>query len=505
MVASDLAYLQSVCQPSQPFTGGVDLAKLAKERHLVSNARCSLSDLCATILRKRLDKNVSERLSNQWESDTLTKEQVDYAARDAYVSLILYQEILRIPVPTPVPANPPAGLPVLIYHDDNTRLVAYGHIIKPTNVHEVHGAKISSQREIVCVTHVIVPGAVLKTHKRPLSSFGSLPFNIVAIRSHLRLSDNRQHPTPPIPHDPVPTPSASLPESERSIHHRLSPTTEDGDQTGRLDISSYELAPILDVLEEVHSESSGIPQHLDLSTFLADESDIIDGKRILGSIPSEWPGEMRSRVLKDPFHVFKMLYIPRGHGLRFEFAHALRDAIFIPNKEDKERIEAWATTLDPPLTFEKLKQMSSKRLWKHCRRIIPPPELLYPLVRQVFDTFGPLKDANSGQKLFNTSAWHTAKNILSLIHDGYLSDPPGISLYTQVGLDKAFGNLPIYRCLRGTNQTEGGVHTQLRPRLPTSGASIRHVNACLLDFILRHNLLVRLSPFSLVKYTNFIT
>jgi hypothetical protein len=40
------------------------------------------------------------------------------------------------------------------------------------------------------------------------------------------------------------------------------------------------------------------------------------------------------------------------------------------------------------------------------------------------------------------------------------------------------------------NFTEGGVHTHLRSKLPTSGVSIRHVNASLLDFVLRHNLCV---------------
>lgn len=402
----------------------------------------------------------------------------------------------------PVPASPCAGLSVLVYHDDNTRLVAYGHIIKPTGIYEIQGAKISRLREVVCVTHVVVPGAILKTHKRSLSSFGPPPFDIVVVRSHLRLADNHNHISPVplpdlVPHTPVPFPKTSF------DHNNPLPSVDDGRHTGKLDpetSNGSELASISNFLEEVHSCPT--TPHCDRGTFSADKSDVADGRRILGPIPDEWPTTMRSRVLKDPFHVFKMLYIPRGHGLRFEFAYALRDAIFIPHKEDRERIEAWANSLDPPMTFEKLKQVSPKTLWKHCRRIIPPPELLYPLVRQVFDTFGPLKDAHSGLNLFNNSAWHASKNILSLIHDGYLSDPPGVSLYTQIGLNKAFGGLPVYRCLRGTNQTEGGVHTQLRPRLPTSGASIRHVNACLLDFILRHNLLVSLGIFFSTAHTH---
>ncbi|KAG6825060.1 hypothetical protein H0H92_004979, partial [Tricholoma furcatifolium] len=47
---------------------------------------------------------------------------------------------------------------------------------------------------------------------------------------------------------------------------------------------------------------------------------------------------------KDTFHVFNMLYISRAHGLCIPFAQALRDAIFVPNPQDKQQIEAWLTT-----------------------------------------------------------------------------------------------------------------------------------------------------------------
>jgi hypothetical protein len=134
-------------------------------------------------------------------------------------------------------------------------------------------------------------------------------------------------------------------------------------------------------------------------------------------------------------------------------------------------------------------------LWRHCRRIIPPQKILYPLVEKVFRTFGPLKDATTGLPLFNSSNWKTAKNVLDLIRNGFVSDPPGISLYTTIGIDRKAGSLPIYRCARGTNFTEGGVHAHLRSHLPSSGASIRHVHACLLDFVLRHNLLVHFQTY----------
>jgi ribonuclease D len=93
MVSSDLKQLQTSVNSSLPFVGALDLANYAKQRHVISNARCSLSDLCAAVLGKRLNKNVSERTSAAWEHLSLTTEQQNYAAIDAYVPLLLYHEL----------------------------------------------------------------------------------------------------------------------------------------------------------------------------------------------------------------------------------------------------------------------------------------------------------------------------------------------------------------------------------------------------------------------------
>ena len=93
------------------------------------------------------------------------------------------------------------------------------------------------------------------------------------------------------------------------------------------------------------------------------------------------------------------------------------------------------------------------------------------MVAKVLHTYGPLKYAKTGQPLFNKAAWKSAKNILTLIKSGYLSDLPGIALYYQIGLDNKNGGLPIYRCMCGTNMTEGGVHKQIHSHVPVSGVS----------------------------------
>ncbi|KIK55784.1 hypothetical protein GYMLUDRAFT_1017370 [Collybiopsis luxurians FD-317 M1] len=181
-----------------------------------------------------------------------------------------------------------------------------------------------------------------------------------------------------------------------------------------------------------------------------------------------------------------MIYISRMHALRIPFSQVLCDAIFIPHPEDKRRVCDWLRTKD--LTWDFMLQYKARWLWLHVRHTIPPPELLYPIVHEVFQKYGPLKDAKTNLPLFTASTWKTVKNILDLIRNGYLSDPPGISLFSCIGLDYQAGALRIWRCIRGTNMTEGGTHTHLRPRMPSQGTSIRHMVASLLDFVLVHNL-----------------
>jgi hypothetical protein len=497
MVSSDLKYLEMACHSSTPFTGALDLARFAKERLVVSNAKAGLADLCAATLQKRLPKNTPARISTRWEGDQLSDDMVQYAALDAYASLCIYQRLLQIHPPKPLPEELDASLEIVLYHDDLSRVIARGHISEhflSDKPKQYDGIQITAKRILITVTEVLVPGAIIKAHcKRTLEALGSVPFNLVCLKSRLKVvpsdanleslsftarrSSNIFNPPPGL--GPQPT-------AKTSTINLLSTDTSDPDGPLLSDL-------IFDTAElESQPNDESLSAELLTSATLSHEVDAesaIVGDSILGPQPTEWT-TIRSRVVNDPFHLFNRFYIAAGHGLRIEFARAMRDALFIPDEEDKRRITAWGQSQKPPQTFDYLVQSRPAWVWKHCKRVIPPPEQLYPLVAGVFRIYGPLKDAKTGQPLFNSRAWHVAKNILTLIQGGYVSDPPGIALYSLIGPDSANGGLPIYRCARGTNFTEGGVHMHLRSRLPTSGVSIRHLHACLLDFIIRHNLLV---------------
>lgn len=93
------------------------------------------------------------------------------------------------------------------------------------------------------------------------------------------------------------------------------------------------------------------------------------------------------------------------------------------------------------------------------KRVVPPPALLHSRVKQVYELFQDKKDLDTGAPLFNARARLKAKNVLTMIEKGFVSDPPGISFYVKKlnydGTPKVDQKgLQLYRCLRGTGKVE---------------------------------------------------
>lgn len=484
-VAGDLKYLQETLSLSTPFLGAVDLARLAKDRLVVSTARVGLAELVATVLNKRLDKNVSERLSGAWDNDQLPAGHIRYAALDVYACRCVYEKLMEISIPTPLPSTPTLGTPIWLFNTDGSRLLASGTLLRLDGTFDE--INITPSRCVVQIQKVLVPGAIISTHKkRTLSDFGDVPFHLVCLRSHLRLESHAFLPSP----SQIPLPSTRPTHNSEPPNQLGVSIDEPGDQGSQPGVHSSFVGDI--IRDDLTPRSSN--SDADTRQYAVDIESQRTGVQVTESVTQQaqsesWSKEIRSRVLKDPFHVFNMFYLPVSHGLRIEFSRALRDTIFIFDGTDKTRIVAWGQRRTPPLSWDALLAQKPDWVLSRCKRIIPPAEILYPLVSDVFQTFGPLKDAKSGAPLFNSAAWAVAKNILELARKGFISDPPDIPLFYQWGVDSETG-LPLYKCMRGTNNTEGGVHTHLRSRLPTSGVSVRHVDMCLKDFIGRHNLLV---------------
>lgn len=98
-----------------------------------------------------------------------------------------------------------------------------------------------------------------------------------------------------------------------------------------------------------------------------------------------------------------------------------------------------------------------------------------------------MKCSRSGRTLFDSLAWKQAPSILKTVQLGHVSDPPGVQLYYKTKRLDRYG-LTVYRCIRGTNSLEGGVHQNLIRKFGSFGAGPELANAMLTEYRLRHNI-----------------
>ncbi|KAG5643535.1 hypothetical protein DXG03_000676 [Asterophora parasitica] len=174
---------------------------------------------------------------------------------------------------------------------------------------------------------------------------------------------------------------------------------------------------------------------------------------VASSPPGYGDTEIRSRVLCDLWHLMDQFKISLHHGFRRPFARALRNAILLPDPEDKAALEAVLTKHN--ITWDQILLWKPEWVWHCARHFVPRPDVLHQQVSEVLSTFGPLKDAMTGQPLFNNASWKKSHNVLKNISLGFYSNPPNLKLYMPQGNRDG---LTLYHCIRGTNHVEGGVH-----------------------------------------------
>jgi len=472
-IGSDLKRLQHVANNDTPFPNFIDIAQLAKARRVTKTATLSLAELVAVVLGFRMDKDQDVRVSTEWEAKNLSEKQKNYVSVDAFAHLTIYNRLQEIPEPGELPEKPLPGIAVSLYQEDGQTLIAYGQWSSANSKSKVGNINITKTRAAIDITKVVVKGAILKLHEQSLESFGQPPFTIVCKRSQLQTS------------------------SQEELEQ-----LDDNDYTTILSQAAAEYPSrqseggATDGVEQPNVIVESWLKHLEGM----DEAEILkevraacvndEARKLCDSIFEKLSGSPHSvvvtRVLKDAWHAFDLIYISKSHALRKLFARALRDAIFVVNKEDRALVEIYLKAKGS--SWEEKLKYQPKWLWRRVRRTIPPPDELYKLLSAVIKLYGPLEDSATGQPLFNAAAWKSAKNLLKLVQQGYLSDPPGISLYYKIGVDQ--NGLPIWRCCRGTNFTEGGVHHSIRDSFPSSSISAQHAVNRMNIFMLRHNLLV---------------
>jgi len=167
-----------------------------------------------------------------------------------------------------------------------------------------------------------------------------------------------------------------------------------------------------------------------------------------------------SSVIGDGFHLMDRPKVPVHHDSKKGYFHALQEAFFawdpVVLEEVKDSLRAKgfsAKDIEAKMYFD------MQYFRARVPRVILAPSKLYRRVRAVFELYGNKVDAKSKAPLFNQRAWGRAKNVLSDILAGLVSDPPGFTFYTRKldvqGRPAAdTDGIPLIECLRGTNRTE---------------------------------------------------
>ncbi|CEP15769.1 hypothetical protein [Parasitella parasitica] len=188
-----------------------------------------------------------------------------------------------------------------------------------------------------------------------------------------------------------------------------------------------------------------------------------------------------------------MIPIRLNYGMSREFIQKFRDALLVNNAEDEEKVRSYLDSLQSDhrdkMTFKQLMQKKSRWVLKRMRRHVPPPDELHASVKALFDIYEDSKCAVSEFSLFDRRCKAVAPSVLDSIKRGHISDPPGISWYYLLYIDKL--GFPVYRCTRGTNSIEGGVHQNIVRKFASFNASPALTDCALADYRLRHNIQVQ--------------
>ncbi|EPQ50510.1 hypothetical protein GLOTRDRAFT_133880 [Gloeophyllum trabeum ATCC 11539] len=463
-----------------PFRGAVNLGALAKIRNPSIKATTGLVELVAVLLRQHLPKDDTIRVSTDWDNDVMSEAQQQYAALDVYASWAVFKALETRDDGEPVTASTPGGTLVTLVASDH-RPVAQGHIAldRPK---KVDGVNVSPKRVVVIITSVLVPGHLIPkellpgNEDKPLYDFPSPPFTLLCKERHLRTrAASETQPTHSVTTSATENISAALVEDHASEEINDNTSDDPYQPFQSLVHEDWDMCTEgMNTSEQVVETSASDPSAQTRADALASDE-----------LGVAWE-TLRGRVLGDIFHVMHEFKISVHHGLRRPFSRALRDAFFIPDPEDKAIMETFLEGRNT--TWDKMLLFHSRWLFQRVKRIVPPAEILLPRVRNVLQKFGPLKDSITGQPLFNDRAWDTSGNVLENIRRGYYSDPPGVQLYFIRGRDK-YG-LMRYKCCRGTNAIEGGVHQNIIRWFGSFNAAPEFALQLLRDYVLYHNLKV---------------
>lgn len=482
----------------------LDIRDTAIEKGLLRQGDpASLNHLAASLLKQRLpdvDTTASVRYTAAIElSDQRT------LALDPWIILRVHEGLLVTePAPSTQTSTPSVSLTW------GNRVLAHGVVeeqpmdftIIPENGRASYTIPLSNNRTVVTITEVLAPAAQVHLHeKQPLSSFGAPPFKIIVPSAQLRPRCQRST-SQQDDNMPAGTSSSGL-ALQPGQDNQCSPAdTRDVAGVGSASTQLYTLpagsTSSINVNDETGSDGGdGFPSDDDdepeaapattTAELLSTQPLQLDHPGVQAMLPPDIG--MLSRVLEDVWHVMHrvMKTIPNGHSLRKPFATAFSKTLLMIDEDDRRMVDQALAKrpVSTRTTWDELRKTNPEWLWRRVRRYVPKKEYLVPVLEELFQCWGDAKCSKTGLPLFNQTTWKKAEGVLQSVRNGWVSDPDGISLYVKIRLDKE--GLTVYRCLRGTNSVEGGIHMVLMRIFGSLNASVELADSAIADWRHRHN------------------
>ncbi|KAJ7145231.1 hypothetical protein C8R46DRAFT_1045557 [Mycena filopes] len=486
-------------------TGCVDIGVLARSKGLIPNAMLSFRKISEAVLRRNMNSLQEVRISDWCRSD-VSRDQKEYAIRNAWLALEIYKAVVH---------QPPAGARLSrigLLGDRVTLLngdivVAHGTFAEqPTKFPVSDGDPNTryitlsrTKRALITIQKIVAPSYICHYHERTLEDMGPPPFDIVVDLSSLTAREEHSL----LDDVPAPDEPASRPrdidaegdsemdwEAEWNKHFDSGLDWSDTDSNSETDSDE-------DEPETRQGQQRPPPTSttVDVNMFGEDEDeygDMTEFSELVANYPEPAEslnhpiiqpatGVIPTRTLQDAWHEMNRLNEPikrRRHSLGKNFVRWLRDAIFVPDKIDKARVEA--VLKKGGITWNQGIRSKPDWIWERVRRYIPPPDQLEPILKKLFTTHADLECAKRKIRLFDEKCRKAADAMLEDVRKGWVSDPAGLGIFNRLRTDR--NGLPVWHSIRGTNTVEGGVHMPLKRHFKSLGASVEMSVMLLSDF-----------------------
>ena len=457
----------------------VELGQLAKLKGAILNDNADLAALNAVVLRCRIPKHQSLPFAD-WSMSTLGDDHQNYAALFAYA---VHQ--IWIALSTKLSVNMPLGKAIrgqLVSLMSGKKIAAYGIVAdQPAKVSVLVGSetkelKLTAKQAVITVQKVVLGGMLIKAQKLSLQELGPLPFIIVVPLNCLRTrsAEEPQEILSELPQVGPSPPYMPLPPFAEEVMSQNKFLDRDYDELEYLtdtDDDSYESIPAAhnDPMEiEFHDTSNTMEGTSGLSNMERDQpthqAHMDSPSHATGIKPGYVQPEynentsLHTRVFEDIFHVMNRLLklLSKAHSAFNPFAQQLSQILLVEDADNRHQVEAILEKQNK--TWEFMMHTKPDHIHQRVQRYCPPPDVLVPQIKALITGWQDAKcslDPSQGP-LFSIAAHKQAKGLIRTAQLGLISDPPGYALYYKMGIDR--DGLPYYRCIRGTNSIEGGIH-----------------------------------------------